>query len=149
MLRKTLILTLLLALFITGCAPARSATPTEMPAPVSTEMPAAEASSASAEIQLTDGLGRSVVLKEAAQRIISLAPSNTEILFAIGADSQMVGRDSLSDYPAEAANVTDIGSAYEALNTEMIISLKPDLIIAAEINTPEQVKELEDLGLTV
>ncbi|MBL0343975.1 cobalamin-binding protein [Candidatus Villigracilis affinis] len=149
MLRKTLILTLLLALFITGCAPARSATPTEMPAPVSTEMPATEASSASAEIQLTDGLGRSVVLKEAAQRIISLAPSNTEILFAIGAGSQMVGRDSLSDYPAEAANVTDIGSAYEALNTEMIISLKPDLIIAAEINTPEQVKELEDLGLTV
>jgi len=90
-----------------------------------------------------------VVLKEAAQRIISLAPSNTEILFAIGAGSQMVGRDSLSDYPAESANVTDIGSAYEALNTEMIISLKPDLIIAAEINTPEQVKELEDLGLTV
>ncbi len=149
MLRKTLILTLLLALFITGCAPARSAAPTEISAPVSTEMPAAEASSASAEIQLTDGLGRSVVLKEAAQRIISLAPSNTEILFAIGAGSQMVGRDSLSDYPAEAANVTDIGSAYEALNTEMIISLKPDLIIAAEINTPEQVKELEDLGLTV
>ena len=149
MLRKTLILTLLLALFITGCAPARSEAPTEISAPVSTEMPGTEASSAPAEIQLTDGLGRPVVLKEAAQRIISLAPSNTEILFAIGAGSQMVGRDSLSDYPAEAANVTDIGSAYEALNTEMIISLKPDLIIAAEINTPEQVKELEDLGLTV
>jgi len=147
MFRKILVLTLLLALFITGCGPAP--TPTEVPAPVSTEIPATEAPSSSAEIQLTDGLGRSVVLKEAAQRIISLAPSNTEILFAIGAGSQMVGRDSLSDYPAESANVTDIGSAYEALNTEMIISLKPDLIIAAEINTPEQVKELEDLGLTV
>ena len=149
MFRKILVLALLFALFITGCGPARSATPTEVPAPVSTEIPATEAPSSSAEIQLTDGLGRSVVLKEAAQRIISLAPSNTEILFAIGAGSQMVGRDSLSDYPAESANVTDIGSAYEALNTEMIISLKPDLIIAAEINTPEQVKELEDLGLTV
>ena len=147
MFRKILVLALLLALFITGCGPA--STPTEVPAPVSTEIPATEAPSSSAEIQLTDGLGRSVVLKEAAQRIISLAPSNTEILFAIGAGSQMVGRDSLSDYPAESANVTDIGSAYEALNTEMIISLKPDLIIAAEINTPEQVKELEDLGLTV
>lgn len=147
MFRKILVLALLFALFITGCGPA--STPTEVPAPVSTEIPATEAPSSSAEIQLTDGLGRSVVLKEAAQRIISLAPSNTEILFAIGAGSQMVGRDSLSDYPAESANVTDIGSAYEALNTEMIISLKPDLIIAAEINTPEQVKELEDLGLTV
>ena len=129
MLRKIFIFTILLALFITGCAPAAT------PAPVG--------------ITLTDGLGRTVVMKEAAQRIISIAPSNTEILFAIGAGSQMVGRDALSDYPKEAANVTDIGSAYEALNMEMIVSLKPDLIVAAEINTAEQVKALEDLGLTV
>ena len=129
MLRKIFIITVLLALLITGCAPASAP--------------------ASAAITLTDGLGRTVVMKEAAQRIISIAPSNTEILFAIGAGSQMVGRDALSDYPKEAANVTDIGSAYEALNTEMIVSLKPDLIIAAEINTAEQVKALEDLGLTV
>jgi iron complex transport system substrate-binding protein len=45
--------------------------------------------------------------------------------------------------------VTDIGSTFEALNTELIVSLKPDLVLAAEINTPEQVKQLEDLGLTV
>ena len=51
-----------------------------------------------------------------------------------------------SDYPAEAKNVTDIGSTFEALNTELIVSLKPDLMLAAEINTPEQVKTLEDLG---
>ncbi|HMD81701.1 MAG TPA: helical backbone metal receptor, partial [Anaerolineales bacterium] len=59
------------------------------------------------------------------------------------------GRDNLSDYPAEAANVTDIGSPFEALNTELIVSLQPDLVLAAEINTAEQVKQLEDLGLTV
>ena len=61
----------------------------------------------------------------------------------------MVGRDQLSDYPAEAASVTDIGSTFDALNTELLVSLKPDLILAAEVNTPEQVKALEDLGLTV
>jgi iron complex transport system substrate-binding protein len=61
----------------------------------------------------------------------------------------VVGRDQLSDYPAEAANVTDIGSPFEALNTELIVSLEPDLVLAAEINTAEQVKQLEDLGLTV
>jgi len=146
MFRKTLLLTVLLALFIVGCAPA--STSTEMPAPVSTEAPATE-SPASAAITLTDGLGRSVVMNEAAQRVLSLAPSNTEILFAIGAGSQVVGRDNFSDYPEAAKDVTDIGSAFEALNTELIVSLKPDLIIAAEVNAPEQVKALEDLGLTV
>jgi hypothetical protein len=83
------------------------------------------------------------------QHIISLAPSNTEILFAIGAGDQVVGRDALSDFPEEAKEATDIGSTFEALNTELIVSLEPDLILAAEINTPEQVKQLEDLGLTV
>jgi iron complex transport system substrate-binding protein len=125
MLRKTLLFTLLIVL--TACAP--QATPTTA--------------------ALTDGLGREVSLNGPAQRVISLAPSNTEILFEIGAGSQVVGRDQLSDYPAEVAEVTDIGSAFEALNTELIVSLKPDLVLAAEINTPEQVKQLEDLGLTV
>jgi iron complex transport system substrate-binding protein len=153
MFRKTLLLTLLIALLLAGCGPA--STPTEMPvsspqgAPISTQSPDALSGASSAAITLTDGLGRSVVLNGAAQRVISLAPSNTEILFAIGAGDQVVGRDTLSDYPEEAMDVIDIGSAYEALNTELTVSLKPDLIIAAEVNTPEQVKALEDLGLTV
>jgi iron complex transport system substrate-binding protein len=100
-------------------------------------------------ITLTDGLGREVKLATPAQHVVSLAPSNTEILFAIGAGSQVVGRDQLSDYPEVAKAATDIGSAFEALNTELIVSLKPDLILAAEINTPDQVKALEALGLTV
>ncbi|MBK8823355.1 MAG: cobalamin-binding protein [Anaerolineales bacterium] len=130
MFRKTLLLTLLLALLIAGCAPAAEA-------PIS------------AAITLTDGLGRPVVMNGAAQRIISLAPSNTEILFAVGAGAQVIGRDAYSDYPAEALDVADIGDTYAGLNTELIVSLKPDLILAAEINTAEQVKALEDLGLTV
>ena len=129
MLRKTLLCSLLILLV--ACAPQTAGT----------ESPAA--------LTFTDGLGREVKLEGPAQRVLSMAPSNTEILFAIGAGSQVVGRDSLSDYPAEAADITDIGSTFEALNTESIVSLKPDLVLAAEINTPEQVKQLEDLGLTV
>lgn len=147
MVRKTLILTLLLALVIAGCAPA--STLTETPVPVSTQIVVTEAPAATDGLTFTDGLGREVTLEGPAQRIISLAPSNTEILFAIGAGDQVVGRDQLSDYPAEAANITDIGSTFEALNTELLVSLESDLILAAEINTPEQVKQLEDLGLTV
>jgi iron complex transport system substrate-binding protein len=152
MFRKILLLTLLFALLLTGCGPARSATPTSTPVPVSTTLPAPEkvaVPTVSAEIKLTDGLGRPVVLKEAAQRVISLAPSNTEILFAVGAEKQVVGRDDISDYPEAAKNVPSIGSTFDKLNTELIVTMKPDLVLAAEVNTPEQVKTLENLGLTV
>jgi len=103
----------------------------------------------SGNLTFTDGLGREVKLNGPAQRIVSIAPSNTEILFAIGAGEQVVGRDKFSDYPEATKNVTNIGSAFEDLNTELIVSLKPDLVLAAEINTPEQVKALENLGITV
>jgi len=132
MLRKTLLFTLLLVL-LTACAPQATEAPTAVPA----------------ALTFTDGLGREIKLDGPAQRVISLAPSNTEILFAIGAGSQVVGRDQLSDYPETAKAVTDIGSSFEALNTELIVSLKPNLVLVAEINTPEQVKQLEDLSLTV
>jgi len=128
MFRKTLLVTLLITLLLTACGSA---------------LPAA------GNMTVTDGLGREVKLNGPAQRVISMAPSNTEILFAIGAGSQVVGRDALSDFPEEAKKVTDIGSTFDALNTEQIVSLKPDLVLAAEINPPEQVKQLEDLGLTV
>ncbi len=131
MLRKLLAVTLLIIL-LSACAPQAL-----------TELAMETA------LTFTDGLGREVTLDETPQRIISLAPSNTEILFAIGAGEQIVGRDALSDFPEEAKAVTDIGSTFEALNTELIVSLEPDLVLAAEINTPEQVKQLEDLGLTV
>jgi iron complex transport system substrate-binding protein len=130
MLRKILLITLLIGL-MTACAP--QATPISTPTTAT----------------FTDGLGREIILNGPAQHVVSLAPSNTEILFAIGAGSQVVGRDQLSDFPDAAKNVTDVGSTFDALNTEQIVSLKPDLVLAAEINTPEQVKQLEGLGLTV
>ena len=56
-------------------------------------------------ITIEDGLGREVILLEPAQIIISLAPSNTEILFAVGAGDKVVGRDEFSDYPDQAMGV--------------------------------------------
>ena len=147
MFRKLTLTLLTLGLLLTACAPV-----TPAPVSVPTHPAVAEASTvtaAPAGIHITDGLGREVNLSGPAQRVVSLAPSNTEILFAIGAGPQVVGRDHLSDYPDVAKSVTDIGSTYEALNTEQIVSLKPDLVLAAEVNRPEQVKSLEDLGLTV
>ncbi len=150
--RKLLALLLLVAL-LTACAP--QTTPTT--APASTEValttaPATEAPTAipaDTTITLTDGLGREVKLAGPAQRVVSLAPSNTEILFAVGAGPQVVGRDEFSDYPAEAAAVDSVGGSMGQYSAEAIVALKPDLVLAAEINTPELVKQLEDLGLTV
>jgi iron complex transport system substrate-binding protein len=120
---------------LAGCAspaaPAPAATPTPSP------------------IVLTDGLGRTVSLPAPAQRIISLAPGNTEILFAIGAGPQVIGRDAYSDYPEAAKQVTDIGGGFGELNTEVILAQKPDLVLAGSLTPPEQLTALERLGLTV
>ena len=99
-------------------------------------------------LQVTDGLGREISLEGPVARIVSLAPSNTEMLFAIGAGSQVVGRDEVSDYPAQAAEVASIGSTFGELNTEAILALEPDLVLAADITAPEQLQSLEALGLT-
>ena len=97
----------------------------------------------------TDGLNRTVKLHGTPQRIVSLAPSNTEILFAVGAGKQVVGRDSFSDYPAEVKSIKDIGGSMGKYNSEAIVALHPDLVLAGEINTPELVNSLQQLGLTV
>ena len=153
MLRKTLILTLLVAL-LAACAP--QATPTTVSVP--TDIPAAATvaptqaptdTPAPLALDFTDGLGREIKLDGPAQRVVSLAPSNTEILFAIGAGSQVVGRDEFSDYPEEVNAIDKVGGSFGEYSTEAIVALKPDLVLAAEINTPELVKQLEDIGLTV
>ena len=97
----------------------------------------------------TDDMGREITLAKIPQRIVSLAPSNTEIFFAVGAGAQVIGRDEFSDYPAEAASIESVGGSFGEYNVEAIVALKPDLVLAAEINTPELIKQLEDLGLTV
>jgi iron complex transport system substrate-binding protein len=121
-----------LTLVLAACAPLAAPTPTA-PAPIS----------------VTDGLGRQITLEHPAQKIVSIAPSNTEILFALGAGSQTVGRDSFSDYPAEAVHVADIGGGVGSLNMELILSKQPDLVLAAPLTPPEQISALQNVGLTV
>jgi iron complex transport system substrate-binding protein len=142
MFRKILFTTLLFALTLAACGPA----------PVPAEMPDAAAQNEvqkEAGITLTDGLGREVTLPAPAQRVVSLAASNTEILFAIGAGDKVIGRDEFSDYPEAAKSIPSVGGSMGEYSMETILALRPDLVLAAEINTPEQVKALEDLGLTV
>jgi iron complex transport system substrate-binding protein len=153
MFRKFIFVLTTFALLLAACGapatPAPVATPTEVPATlVPTSAPAEVPTATPAGLTFTDGLGREIKLAGPAQRIVSLAPSNTEILFAVGAGKQVVGRDDFSDFPPEISPLPKIGSL-EKQNTEQIVALKPDLVLAAEINSQEQVKALTDLGLTV
>ena len=148
MFRKTIILTLLIAL-LAACAPAAQSTPVVDSAPTEVVSTEAVATEAEAYLVTSDGLGREVTLASPAQRVVSLAPSITEILFAVGAGDQVVGRDDFSDYPAEASSIDSVGGSMGEYSVEAIVALEPDLVLAAEINTPELVKQLEDLGLTV
>ncbi len=153
-----LIVVLLLGLLLSACS-SGTAPEAETAVPEATvEIAATEVVEPTAEptavpepagISLTDGLGNLIELDRPAQKIISLAPSNTEILFAVGAGSQLVGRDSVSDYPEAALAVTDIGGGFGELDVETIISLAPDLVLAADITPPEQVEALAEVGLTV
>jgi len=143
---RTIILPLLaaLALLAGACAPlAVPATDTPVPPTL------APTQTAPVGISVTDGLGRVVTLAAPASRIVSLAPSNTEALFTLGVGDRLIGRDEFSDYPPEALEVTSIGSLYPSVNTEAVVALEPDLVLAAGITNPEDVERLAELGLTV
>jgi iron complex transport system substrate-binding protein len=99
---------------------------------------------------MTDTLGRQVTIKALPQRIISLAPSNTERLFAVGAWQAVVGVTTVDTYPPEVATIRKVGGFVpKSMSIETIVSLKPDLILAAgELQRPT-IEALERLSLTV
>lgn len=157
MMRK-LIVPVLMVLLLAGCAPAVAPQSAATAAPTTNVQTSATVAAAPpAQVQqqtmgaatYIDGIGRQVTLAHPAERVVALAPSNTEILFAIGAGAQVVGRDSFSDYPAEVKNVPDIGGSLTTLNAEVILSKQPDLVLATPLTAPEQVAELAKSGLIV
>lgn len=97
---------------------------------------------------VTDLMGREVDVASA-QRIVSLTPSNTEILFALGLGDKVVGVDAYSNYPAEAAAIEAKCGDYAGPNVEMIVSLNPDLVLAGNKLQADAIAQLTGLGLTV
>jgi len=98
---------------------------------------------------LTDEIGRNVNIPHFPKRIISLAPSITEILFALGLHEEIVGVTNFCDYPEDALKKPKIGG-FVSPSIEKIVSLKPDLIIAIrDGNREETIQRLHDLGFSV
>lgn len=131
-------------------APTRAPTETPLPSPSPTASPPPPTDTPAPQpLTFTDDLDREVTLPAPAERVVSLAPSNTELLFAVGAGEQVVGRDEFSDHPPEVTDLPGVGGSFGDYNLETIVDLSPDLVLAAEINPPELVDSLEALGLTV
>jgi iron complex transport system substrate-binding protein len=108
----------------------------------------ASARTAPAAISVTDDHGTTITLAAPPQRLISLAPNVTEMLFALGLGPKVVGVSSYSNYPKQAASLPVVIN-YTSLNQEKLLSLKPDLIVAAAIVPPTIVAKLRALHLTV
>ncbi len=112
------------------------------------EEPAPSPNEAVLPIEITDQLGRVVKLDRIPQRIISLAPSNTEILFALGLADKVVAVTDYGDYPPEAKEKPSIGS-FSTPDIEKLVALSPDLILAANIHEDEVIPALERFDLPV
>jgi iron complex transport system substrate-binding protein len=95
-----------------------------------------------------DDLGRLVAINGTPQRIVSLSPSNTEILFALGLGEKVVGVTDWCDYPSEVLEKEKVGS-YDTPDIEKMVVLNPDLILVAYGTTMDVINNLIGLGLTV
>ena len=101
-------------------------------------------------VTVTDALGKEITLEEAPDRIVSLTPSNTEILFELGLDEEVVGVNDNDNYPEQVADKTRIGGI--EYNIETIISLQPDVVFAHESSMftfESAIEQLEASGVTV
>jgi iron complex transport system substrate-binding protein len=144
---------LLLALTLIACG---AATPTTTPASQAfqpTAQPTATLAVPAASdypLTLTDGLGRGLTLAAAPARIVSLAPSNTEILFAVGAGDAVVGVTKYCTFPEAATKIEQIGGfSAKTISVEAIVALKPDVVFSGDESQQPVIEALEQAGIPV
>lgn len=98
-------------------------------------------------IRIIDDMGHQIYVQKQPARIISLAPNMTEIVYAIGAGGRIVGVSDLCDYPPSVKKKPHVGDLQ--LRTEMVLALKPDLVLAHAGLQRGQIEELRRLGVKV
>jgi iron complex transport system substrate-binding protein len=140
--RYIIVTALLVAVVALVCGCSGTATPTATPA---TPTPGA---ASQYPMTVSDYYDRTATIASEPQRIVSLSAANTEILFALGLGSKIVGVDDYSDYPAEAKNITHV-SGFSSVSYEKITAANPDLIVAEDIVGEEAVTKLRSMGFPV
>src|SRR5206468_632622 len=112
-------------LFVISCGTSQTLAPASPSA-------SAQGNRGAVPTSVTDSQGRSVAISERPERIVSIGPSNTEFLFALGAGDRVVGDDDFSDEPAAAKTKEHVGGV--KVNLEKVVALKPDLIITVKFS---------------
>jgi iron complex transport system substrate-binding protein len=138
-----------LLLVLAACQPSASTSPTDSAGPTIVASPSTTAE-VTYPLTLTDDAGREVSLEAEPSRIVSLAPSNTEIVCALDACDRLVGVTDFDDFPAEVAAVPDVVIG-AVVDLELVVASEPDLVLAAgnELTSSAVITELSDLGYPV
>lgn len=149
MVPRFLRISLLLIVLLAACAPAPSSTPGST-VPASRSPSAAPSDPPAYPVTLSDDAGGSVTLEAPPERIVSLAPSNTEIVCALDACDLIVGVTDFDDFPPEIADVDKVVTMAQ-VDVEAVVAAEPDLVIAAgnELTPTAVIEQLTDLGLAV
>jgi len=99
-------------------------------------------------IKIVDAYGREVRIEKEPQKIISIAPNITDILFNLELDKKIIGRSTYCDYPSEAENVEIVGGMMDP-NLEKILKLNPDLILVSTHFNKKTLKKIEAFGIPI
>jgi iron complex transport system substrate-binding protein len=146
------LLLVLLALSLSACAPAGDSPSADGTSPPSSAAAATASPSPEAAfpVVLIDDADRSVPIDAEPMRIVSLAPSNTEIVCALDACDRLVGVTDFDDYPPDVADVADV-VLQASVDVELVVDAEPDLVLAAgnELTPSTVIEQLDELGLTV
>jgi iron complex transport system substrate-binding protein len=136
---------------VAACAPPGTPPPAAVALPPASSTPVSVvATPGDFPMTISDDMGRQVTLPAVSQRIISLAPSDTEILFAVGAGDQVVGVTTYCNYPPEAQNRDKIGGfTASTISVEKIVALEPDLVVAAGAIQQSVIEALEKTNIPV
>lgn len=122
---------------------------TAAPAPVeNTQAEGAQNIEATFPVTITDSTGTEITIAEEPDRIISLAPSTTEILGALGVTDKLVGRTKYCDFPEEVLEAEEVGGTSNP-NIETIVALNPDLVVASTHVSDEVINKLREVNVPV
>lgn len=130
--------------------PTAAATTSSSPAATPTAVATAAASPTSGAVSVTGDDGTTVTLASAPQKVISLTPATSELMFALGAGDRLVGRTDYDDYPAEVSSVPAVAT-FQGVEMEKVVNIGPDLVLAGGNNFTSQadIDKMRQLGYPV
>jgi iron complex transport system substrate-binding protein len=141
---RFLIIAVTLLIVTTACSPAPEPQPTNSPAPPLTPTPEL----AAFPLTITDDLGNEVTIEAEPQRIVSMAPNHTEILYALGLGDKVVGVTEYCNSPPEAQEKPKVGG-FSNIDLEQVVGLNPDLVLGTSIHAQSVGPALAERGLKV